>query len=201
MRAPDSFTWLAISAGVTASQILAVLSQLATLIRFFGFRFRLTAYWAFSGILWAAAAAALFFLLVTARTSAQFAYVADADSGTISAYSIDSKGNLTPVPGSPFATGVEPFSCRWTSWETSPMSANFSGKNVSAYRIGPNGDLTPAPGSPFETGTAPVSIAVDPLGAFVFVANFGDNNVSAYAIGSNGGLIPVPGAPFAAGVK
>jgi len=40
---------------------------------------------------------------------AQVAYVANADSGDISAYSIDSNRNLI-VQGSPFPAGIEPFS-------------------------------------------------------------------------------------------
>lgn len=42
--------------------------------------------------------------------AAKFAYVANRGSNDVSAYSIGSNGALTPVPGSPFATGVGPFS-------------------------------------------------------------------------------------------
>ena len=42
---------------------------------------------------------------------AQFAYVANYEDNTVSGYSIDRKtGALTPVPGSPFATGDFPSS-------------------------------------------------------------------------------------------
>src|SRR5215471_14140061 len=170
--------------------------QISTSTKVFGFRFRnRTAYSTFSVTVRSATTAALFFLL-TAASRAQFAYVANADSGDISAYSIDSNGSLTPVPGSPFAAGIEPFSVSVDLMARFAYATNFSGNNVSAYRIGSNGALTPVSGSPFETGAGPISVTVDRMGRFVYVANSGDNNVSAYAIGSNGALIPVPGALF-----
>src|SRR4029077_16384451 len=174
--------------------------QISTFIKVFGFRFRnQTAYSTFSVAVRAATIAASFFLFLTAPSRAQFAYVANADSGDISAYSIDSNGSLTPVPGSPFAAGIEPFSVSVDFMARFAYATNFSGNNVSAYHIDANGALTPVSGSPFETGAGPISVAVDPMGRFVYVANSGDNNVSAYTIGSSGPLSPVPGAPFSAG--
>jgi len=41
---------------------------------------------------------------------AEFVYVANAGDNTVSAYSIGANGALTPVPGSPFAAGIEPIS-------------------------------------------------------------------------------------------
>ena len=49
---------------------------------------------------------ALLLLSPAASLRAQFAYVANADAGTVSAYSIDSNVTLTPVPGMPFSAGV-----------------------------------------------------------------------------------------------
>src|SRR5437660_559511 len=123
--------------------------QISTSIRFLGFRFRgRTAYSTFSVATRAATIAALFFLFLTPPSSAQFAYVANADSGNISAYSIDSNGSLTPVPGSPFIAGVEPFCVSVDSMAKFAYATNFSGNNVSAYRIGSNGALTLVSGSP-----------------------------------------------------
>src|SRR6516225_5280075 len=149
--------------------------QISSSVKAFGFRFRnRTAYSTFSVAVPTATIAALFFLL-TAPSRAQFAYVANADSGDISAYSIDSNGSLTPVPGSPFAAGIEPFSVSVDFIARFAYATNFSGSNVSAYRISSNGALTPVSGSPFETGAGPISVAADPMGRFVYVANSGDN--------------------------
>ena len=56
-------------------------------------------------------ALALSFGFLTTPLRAQFAYVANVLDNTVSGYSIDHKtGALTPVPGSPFATGRFPSS-------------------------------------------------------------------------------------------
>src|SRR6516162_7529818 len=166
----------------------------------FGFGFgNRTAYSTFSVAVRAATVAALFFVFLRVPSRAQFVYVANADSGNVSAYSIESNGSLTPVPGSPFAAEIEPFSVSVDFMARFAYATNFSGNNVSAYHIDANGALAPVSGSPFETGLGPISVAVDPMGRFVYVANSGDNNVSAYAIDSSGALSPVPGAPFPAG--
>jgi hypothetical protein len=47
---------------------------------------------------------------LAAPLRAQFAYVANFNGGTISAYSIAANGALVPVPGSPFAAGGAPSS-------------------------------------------------------------------------------------------
>jgi DNA-binding beta-propeller fold protein YncE len=136
---------------------------------------------------------------------AQFAYVVNALSNNVSAYSIGSNGALTPVPGSPFATiGEDPVSVAVDPTGQFAYVADFgigSGTNgVSAYSIGSNGALTPVPGSPFATGGGPTSVAVDPTGKFAYVVNFQIvSGVSGYSIGSNGALTPVPGSPFATG--
>ena len=135
----------------------------------------------------------------------KFAYVANANSNNVSAYSIGANGALTPVPGSPFAAGTCPISVAVDPTGKFAYVANADTNNVSAYSIGANGALTPVPGSPFAAGSFPSSVAVDPTGKFAYVANFGPDpldvpgTVSAYSIGSNGALTPVPGSPFAAG--
>src|SRR5438876_269778 len=59
--------------------------------------------------LWPALVASLALLVTPLR--AQFVYVgSESFFNNIWAYSIGSNGTLTPVPGSPFAGGAEPFS-------------------------------------------------------------------------------------------
>jgi DNA-binding beta-propeller fold protein YncE len=135
---------------------------------------------------------------------AQFAYVVNALSNNVSAYSIGSNGALTPVPGSPFPAGHTPGKVAVDP--TGQFAYVVNGSNnvpgsgaVSAFSIGSNGVLTPVPGSPFPAGSSPVSVTVDPTGKFAYVANF-SNTVSAFSIGSNGALTPVPGSPFPAGL-
>ncbi len=140
---------------------------------------------------------------VAVDPTGKFAYVENTFSsnsgGNVSAYSIGVNGALTPVPGSPFAAGFEPFSVAVDPMGKFAYVANGGDNTVSAYSIGANGALTPVPGSPFAAGSSPGSVAVDPTGKFAYVANGGDNTVSAYSIGANGALTPVPGSTFAAG--
>jgi hypothetical protein len=146
--------------------------------------------------------------------SGKFAYVANSDSSNVSAYTIDSTtGALTPVPGAPFAAGLNAFSVAVDPSGKFAYVANQCGNcpqgSVSAYTIdSTTGALTPVPGAPFAAGTFPVSVAVDPSDKFAYVANecssssdCSQGNVSAYTIDSTtGALSPVPGAPFAAGI-
>jgi 6-phosphogluconolactonase len=94
----------------------------------------------------------------------QFAYVANFYSNLLSAYSIDSNGTLTPVPGSPFGEdrAVGPVSVAVDSKAKFAYVANSASDNITVFSIGSNGVLTPVPGSPFATGYSPYSVAVDP---------------------------------------
>ncbi len=140
------------------------------------------------------------FLAMAAPLNAQFVYVANANSNNISGYSLGANGALTPVPGSPFATGRNPASVAVDPTATFVYVANEDNPgSVSAYSIGSNGALTPIAGSPFAAGSEPESVVVDPKGKFVYVANEQSNTVSAYKISSKGVLSPVAGSPFAAG--
>src|SRR5258708_23280296 len=83
--------------------------------------------------------------------------------GSVSAFSIGSNGALTPVPGSPFATGFQPLSVTVDPTGKFAYVANELDNNVSAYSIGSNGALTTLPASPFATRRgAPVSVAQTP---------------------------------------
>jgi DNA-binding beta-propeller fold protein YncE len=88
---------------------------------------------------------------------AQFAYVANGNGNTVSGYNIDRKtGTLTPVPGSPFATGLNPFSVALDPTGQFAYVANRNSNTVSGYSIDRKTEaLTPVPGSPFAMGPFP----------------------------------------------
>src|SRR5580700_11668890 len=92
---------------------------------------------------------AVVFLFTAAPLRAQFAYVANFGDNTVSAYNVGSNGALTPVPGSPFATGRSPVSVTVDPTGTYAYTANGADGTVSAYSINSDGSLTPVPGSPF----------------------------------------------------
>jgi len=149
---------------------------------------------------------------IAAQAPAGFVYVANCGSvgcpggvgtGSVSAYMIEGMtGALTPVPGSPFATGIGPQGVIVDPFGRFVYVANLQSNSVSAYTIDPaTGALTEIPGSPFAAGgTSPRTVAIDPSGQFVYVANVTSNNIAAFIIDpTTGGLTPVPGSPFAAG--
>lgn len=78
-------------------------------------------------------------LSISGRAAAQvpiFIYVGNRDSGNVSAYSINaSTGALTPVPGSPFATGTSPFGVALDPSRKFVYVGNNGSSNVSAYTI------------------------------------------------------------------
>jgi len=153
---------------------------------------------------------------VTAHPTGRFVYVANAGIPTntynVSAYAVNEKtGALTEVPGSPFATGVQPASVTIHPNGRFAYVANagLEDGDVSVYTVNvTTGALTPVPGSPFAAGHEPTSVAVSPNGKFVYVTNnivqFSDlsGGVSAFVVNANtGALTPVSGSPFAAGLE
>jgi 6-phosphogluconolactonase len=101
-----------------------------------------------------------------------FVYVANQQDNTVSAYSGGLTGALTPVSGSPFATGCSPVSVTADPTGGFAYVANYVG-SISVYTIGSTGALTPAPGSPFTGFNYPVSVAASPLVPFaVSTTNF-----------------------------
>jgi 6-phosphogluconolactonase (cycloisomerase 2 family) len=145
---------------------------------------------------------------VTVDPSGKFAYVVNRGSNDVSAFTIDlsinpTAGALTPVLGSPFATGAIPRSVAVDPSGRFAYVANSNSNNVSAFTINSaTGALVPLPGSPFAAGTTPMSIIVDPSGKFAYVANLNSSNVWVFAIdATTGALTPVAGSPFAAGTN
>jgi 6-phosphogluconolactonase (cycloisomerase 2 family) len=136
-------------------------------------------------------------------------YVANQGSHDLNAYFINrSNGYLSPVPGSPIATGgtgqgvaVAP-SGKYVFVITDSSDGGTTG--VAAFMVNSNGSLTPVAGSPFQTQSSPAAIAIDPSGKYVYVSHSLVNSspgyeIDAYTINPNdGALTPVPGSPFIA---
>jgi len=90
-------------------------------------------------------------------------YVTNELGNSVSAYSILANGALTPVTGSPFAAGAEPYSVAVDPTGTYAYVTNAEDNTMSAYVIGSNGSLTPLSGSPFTGLNLPNSVAVSPI--------------------------------------
>jgi len=152
---------------------------------------------------------------VTMDPTGRFVYVANLGNillgpGTVSAYSIDATGALTPI-GAPVAAGTGPIAVAVDATGRFVYVANngpvLGAGDVSAYSVGVTGTLTqigtPAPVD--SPPSSPTSIAVDPAGRFVYVAtassgNIVGNDVCALSIDATGALTPLGcTAPASAG--
>src|SRR5437016_13968811 len=131
-------------------------------------------------------------------------YVSNTGTNNISGFSINTTtGALTPVPGSPFATGGSG-SFFGISLAVTPngkfvYAGNVGSGDISAFSVGSNGALTPIADSPFPAGGSPDGIKVSPNGKFLGVALPFTDSVAMFRIGSNGALTSVTGSPFPQG--
>ena len=153
------------------------------------------------------------FITVSIVRDNGYVYVNNNVSGpnTVSAFSVDANGALTPIAGSPFATGGSGVGGGFFAANRATIAtvrkflfvANEQTNNVSVFSIDPaTGALNLIPGSPFPTGGASgsgISLGVTPDNQFLFASSAGSNNITAFSIAANGTLTSIAGSPFAAG--
>jgi YVTN family beta-propeller protein len=145
-----------------------------------------------------------------------FVYVNNeaAAANSISAFSVGTSGALTPVPGSPFATGgsgnggfyYASNGIAATTVGNFLFASDDQSNDIAAFSINTStGALTAVPGSPFAYGTAGanpygIALAVTPDGKFLYVGDGGNGtsgDIWGFSIASNGALTPITGSPFA----
>jgi hypothetical protein len=131
----------------------------------------------------------------------RFVLAADAGSNQISVLRIANDGSLTPVPGSPFASGgVEPDSIALNPGLVYVSNTGAGGSNYTGFTLGGDGRLHPIPGS---TVTLP-----DGSGLGDIVLN-GDNTklagvrvntslIDSFTLDGTGRPHAAPGSPYAA---
>lgn len=134
-------------------------------------------------------------------------YVNDntAPVNTIAGFDRHADGTLTPIPGSPFATGGAGTGAGIGSQGALQMAlgghellAVDAGSNeISQLLIGRDGRLWPVPGGTISSGgNEPVSIAVARGLVYVANAGAGASNYTGFAWARDGRLRPIPGATF-----
>jgi hypothetical protein len=155
-------------------------------------------------------------VLLPRNVYAQGNFVYTNDEGlfqnTVSGFSVGPDGSLTPVPGSPFATGGT--SLGGGTGATNRIAVSTVGPflfavnglsvDVSVFKIDPQtGVLKAVPGSPFAIPNSQIagdfSVAPTPDGRFLMaphVDNSFSPGINVFSIGSNGALTPIPGSPF-----
>lgn len=129
--------------------------------------------------------------------SGNFVFVALNATNQVAAFSVDqTTGALTPVPSSPFATGLSPTTLVVAN--TFLYAMNSGDQTISAYTINSaNGVLAPVNGSPFLAG-ATAGMATDSRFLRLYAAAPGINSIVAFTIGADGSLAPLGGSPFPA---
>jgi 6-phosphogluconolactonase len=129
--------------------------------------------------------------------SQKFLYVSSRKSG-VYGFSVDAiVGTLTPIPGSPFATGS-------TSSITITPSEHYlitaGGNGVLSYSIDPSSGVLTRAGS--ATTQNVVAIGMDPKALFIYAVDASANNISGFVINdTNGGFSAVAGSTFAVGTN
>lgn len=133
-----------------------------------------------------------------ATPNGRYLYVAlNGPPDRIAAFAIAPDGALSPVPGSPFSTGLNPTDVAVSGDGRFLYASNFGADTVSVYAIASNGALS-AVGSPVATQDGPSALAFSPNGQFLYVPNFGSGSISAFAVAGDGTLAAI-GAPTAIG--
>ncbi|HZQ96465.1 MAG TPA: beta-propeller fold lactonase family protein [Candidatus Sulfotelmatobacter sp.] len=134
-----------------------------------------------------------------------FLYTANKLDNSISEFTINADGSLTPLPGSPLGeTGTGPLALLIeNSGKYLYVVNNQSPGNLLAYSIGGDGSLTLASNSQFSTGAQPSVIASDPSGKYLFVGNESSAAIQSLSLNTGSGILTsvasysVPGAPTA----
>jgi 6-phosphogluconolactonase len=131
-------------------------------------------------------------------STGNFVYVVCAQLDGVEAFSLDSSGVLSPVPGSPFATGAggTTFGCCAVMDGSGKFLYVADSANVYSYAIdATNGSLTL-----LSTVAGPRlcdTLAVDPAGTFLYAVGAGANSVWAYALNSSTGAVaPAASSPL-----
>jgi 6-phosphogluconolactonase len=139
-------------------------------------------------------------ITVACSLASEIAVAANSTTSNISVYAVDpTTGALSPVPGSPFATGATPKSVAVDATGQYVLVANSGSSNISVYSINTtNGFLTPVAGSPFLTGTRPTGVTVDAVSNVIYVPESASDTIAEYSINpTNGALTAISGSPFA----
>ena len=99
---------------------------------------------------------------LTVSPSSSYLYIARSGTGGgVGVYAIGSNGVLTPVSGSPFSAGSQPFSVVVNSAGTNVYVANQIDSTISGFSVASSGALTFLSGSPYTSGSQVDGLAID----------------------------------------
>jgi 6-phosphogluconolactonase (cycloisomerase 2 family) len=136
---------------------------------------------------------------VVCATPAQYAYVVNQGSNSISQFAIGTSGNLTALATATVPTGRSPQSVAVDPTHRFVYVTNLTDDTVSQYIIQQDGTLEPNSPATVATGHGPWALAVSPSGDWAYVVNSKDNTISQFVINSSGGLVASSVGPVKTG--
>jgi len=158
---------------------------------------------------------------VNVLDSGAYVYVSAYDSsvtpnvGYLFGFAVGSGGVLTPLPGSPYAAGVQPSAVASDPSSSFVFATDYQKASVLGYAVAANGSLTAMTsgtggGNAFPAGNGPSAIVIDPSFHYAYVTNAVDSTITAYSIGngvltrlgssSSGGTYATGAQPVAIGI-
>ncbi|WP_413560592.1 lactonase family protein [Bdellovibrio sp. HCB209] len=116
---------------------------------------------------------------------AKFAFVLNTGDETLSSFSIESDGSLTPLTVA-IGTGNFPKAMVMSKLHDTVYVANLGGDSISSYKIGTDGTLTAL--GDISAGVIPEALIVSPDQKFLYSMNPSGEEIRQFAIGSDGTL-------------
>ncbi len=138
---------------------------------------------------------------VAVSPDGQNLYVAQRDNDvgddTIAAYDVATNGTLTPVAGSPFATGDQPSAIAIRPDGSGLYVLNAVSGTISSYSVAGSGALSELASSPTAAGLDAFGLTLTANGSRLYASSRIGNAIHGFSVGANSALTPLPGSPTA----
>ncbi len=123
-------------------------------------------------------------------STGKFLYTANKADNSISEFTINADGSLTPFTNSPVGESyAAPTGLLIDKSGKFLYVANQGSSNTAAYTIGSDGGLTLLGNSPFATSASPTVLATDSSGKFMFVGNQGTAVIQSFTLDTSNGTL------------
>jgi 6-phosphogluconolactonase (cycloisomerase 2 family) len=134
---------------------------------------------------------------LTTTPDDKFLIVANGASMTITVFSIAANGTLSPIAGSPFASGSsQPLVCARVTSDAKFLAVS-SVTGIAMFNIATTGALTPVAGSPTpDAGASGIDFNCAGTQLFVALTGGATSLVDVFNIGPSGTLTRIAGSPF-----
>ncbi len=128
-------------------------------------------------------------IAVTCSARPLFAYAANSNDNTVSAYTLDPTTGAPTLIGTPIPVGHGPLSLIADKAGKFVYVVDGNDNSVTTLAIDPETGLLTVSGAPAATGAQPFNIARTPASTFAYTTNFGDNTLSGFSINATTGVL------------